>query len=44
MRTTQDDLYILRYDATQNAWQVSVFREEELTVPERPATVDSTVD
>ena len=44
VRTTNDDLYILRYDAAQNAWEVSVFREGEPSVPEGAATVDSTVD
>ncbi len=32
VRTTNDDLYILRYDAAQNAWEVSVFREGEPTI------------
>ena len=32
VRTTNDDLYILRYDAAQNAWEISVFREGEPTV------------
>ena len=32
VRTTGDDLYILRYDATQQAWEISVFREGEPTV------------
>ena len=32
VRTTNDDLYILRYDAAQNAWEVSVFKEGEPTV------------
>ena len=44
VRTTNDDLYILRYDETRQAWEVSVFREGEPSVPEGSATVDSTVD
>ncbi len=44
VRTTDGDSYILRYDAARNAWEVSVFREGEPTVPERTGTVDSTVD
>ncbi len=44
VRTTNDDLYILRYDAARNAWVVSVFREGEPGVTSRPGTVDSTVD
>jgi hypothetical protein len=44
VRTTKDDLYILRYDETRNAWEVRVFREGEPSVPEGSATVDSTVD
>ncbi len=39
VRTTNDDLYILRYDETRNAWEVSVFREGEPSVPEGSATV-----
>ena len=33
VRTTDGDSYILRYDAAQSAWEVSVFREGEPTVP-----------
>ncbi len=44
VRTTNDDLYILRYDAARRAWEVSVFREGEPSVLERADTVDSTVD
>jgi hypothetical protein len=33
VRTTDGDLYILRYDAAPNAWEVSVFREGEPTIP-----------
>ncbi len=43
VRTTDGDSYILRYDETRNAWEVSVFREGEPSVPEGSATVDSTV-
>ena len=39
-----DDLYILRCDAAQNAWEVSVCREGEPSVPEGSGTVGSTVD
>jgi len=31
VRTTDSDSYILRYDAAQSAWEVSVFREGEPT-------------
>ncbi len=44
VRTTNHDLYILRYDETRNAWEVSVFWEGEPSEPEGSATVDSTVD
>ncbi len=33
VRTTKDDSYILRYDAARGAWEVSVFREGEPTIP-----------
>ncbi len=33
VRTTDGDSYILRYDAARGAWEVSVFREGEPTIP-----------
>ena len=33
VRTTGGDSYILRYDAAWGAWEVSVFREGEPTIP-----------
>ncbi len=29
VRTTEDDLYILRHDTREEAWEISVFREGE---------------
>jgi len=40
VRTTEDDLYILRFDTNGQEWEISVFKEGD----QRPCTVDSTVD
>jgi len=40
VRTTEDDLYILRFDTNGQEWEISVFKEGD----QRPGTVDSTVD
>jgi hypothetical protein len=39
VRTTEDDLYILRLDTNEQTWEVSVFKERQ-----RPDTLASTVD
>ncbi len=40
VRTTEDDLYILRFETSGQAWEISVFKEAD----QGPGTVDSTVD